>query len=68
MSLKHKYIVKLLDFGNDGYVTTQSGRKIENLVYLELEYVPKSGLDLLGIGEVRAKKYFIQLLEALKYL
>ena len=37
--LKHGNIVNILGYGSDGKVEKPSGRKIENLVYILLEYV-----------------------------
>ena len=37
--LNHQNIVNILGWGSDGTVLKPSGRKIENLVYIILEYV-----------------------------
>jgi len=33
-------IVKLLDYGSEGKIEKRSGRIIENMVYILLEYIP----------------------------
>ena len=37
--LKHDNIVNILGYGSDGTVKKPSGREINNLVYILLEYV-----------------------------
>lgn len=37
--LEHKNITKIIDYGSDGVVVKASGKKIDNLVYLALEYI-----------------------------
>jgi len=37
--LKHKNITKIIDYGSDGVVLKASGKRIENLVYIMLEYI-----------------------------
>lgn len=37
--IKHKNIVNILGYGSDGLVKKKSGREVQNLVYIILEYV-----------------------------
>jgi len=37
--LNHGNIINIIGWGSDGTVVKPSGRKIENLVYIQLEYV-----------------------------
>lgn len=39
--LKHDKIIKLHASGLDGKIKTQTGKTIENVVYLVMEYVPQ---------------------------
>ena len=38
-SLNHKNVIRIVDFGSDGYVKKPSGKEIKGLVYIILEYV-----------------------------
>lgn len=42
-NIKHKGIVDMLEFGDNGLVVKPSTRRIENLVYIIMEYI-KGGL------------------------
>merc|ERR1712195_430665 len=42
--LKHDYIVNIEGWGSDGKVIKPSGREINNLVYILLEYIPGKGV------------------------
>ena len=61
--MNHKNIVGILGYGSDGHVKKPSGREINNLVYIILEYV-NGGLlfdvcqSLGGMGEEDAKFFF----------
>ena len=46
--LNSKRVVKLLGYGSEGTVVKRSGRKIENLVFILLEYAPHILYDLNG--------------------
>jgi len=37
--LEHKNITKIIDYGSDGVVVKASGKRIENLVFIALEYI-----------------------------
>jgi len=37
--LEHKNITKIIDYGSEGVVVKASGKRIENLVYIMLEYI-----------------------------
>jgi len=37
--LDHKNITRIVDYGSDGVVVKASGKKIDNLVYIALEYI-----------------------------
>jgi len=62
-----------LGYGSDGHVKKPSGREINNLVYIILEYV-NGGLlfdvcqSLGGMGEEDAKFFFSQLCDVLSYM
>lgn len=43
-NLDHHGIVKLIDHGTDGRVVKPSGRVLENLVYIVMEYVTGESL------------------------
>jgi len=71
-NLNQKNIVNLLGYGEDGKVVKQSGRVIQNLIYVEMEYVPGLLFDMCqslnAMGEDVG--YFLgkQLLDALEYM
>lgn len=58
--LSHENINQIIDYGNDGVVKKPSGRTIENLIYIILEYV-SGGIfyDIIetfeGLGENRSR-------------
>jgi len=71
--LKHKNITKLIGYGTEGSIVKPSGRKIDNLVYIMMEYV--SGGDfyetvnkLAGMGEESGRYFMNQLVDMLSYL
>ena len=71
--LKHDKIIKLHSSGLDGKIKTQSGKTIENVVYLVMEYVPQGILfdvcqSLGGLGEDVGRFFFAQILEYMKYM
>jgi serine/threonine protein kinase len=71
--LKHNYIVNIQGWGSDGNVIKPSGRKIENLVYILLEYIPGGLLfdvcqSLGGMGEENGKYFLSQMLDVLEYM
>ena len=72
-NLKHDGIVGLEGYGDSGEVVKPSGRIINNLVYVTMEYVP-SGLlfDLCqtmgAMGENAGRFFMTQLLDAIDYM
>ena len=71
--LKHDNIVNILGYGSDGTVLKPSGRKIENLVYILLEYVTGGLLfDLCqsmgGMGEEYGRFFLSQMIEVVGYM
>ena len=74
---QHSNIIKLLDYGDNGQVYKPSGRTVEGLVYIVLEYV-EGGLLLFdlcqqiggpsGFGEAAARFLFSQLLDAMEHM
>jgi hypothetical protein len=38
-NLEHKGIVRLIDYGDNGYCVKPSGRKISNIVYIIMEFI-----------------------------
>merc|ERR1711939_33855 len=71
--LKHGNIVNILGYGSDGTVLKPSGRKIENLVYILLEYVSGGLLfDLCqtmgGMGEDYGRFFLNQIIEVVGYM
>jgi serine/threonine protein kinase len=61
--LKHANINRFIDYGSDGEIVKPSGRKIPNLIYIILDYVP-GGIfyDLCqaagGVGEQGGRFFF----------
>lgn len=71
--LNHPNIVNILGWGSDGTVVKPSGRKIENLVYILLEYVTGGLLfdvcqTLGGMGEDGGRYFLGQMIEVLTYM
>ena len=71
--LKHKNIVKMIDYGTDGVIIKPSGRKIDNLVYIMLEYVTGGDFyetvqNLNGMGEKGGRFFMNQLVDFLAYM
>lgn len=71
--LKHQYIVNICGWGSDGKVVKPSGREINNLVYIMLEYIPGGLLfdvcqTLGGMGEQHGKYFLSQMLDVLEYM
>lgn len=72
-NLQHEGIIKLLDFGDAGTVLKPSGRVINNLVYIVLEYV-EGGLlfdlcQMMGpMGEEAGRVFIHQLIDSLEYM
>lgn len=71
--LKHSNIVNIVGYGSDGTVLKPSGRKIENLVYILLEYVTGGLLfDLCqsmgGMGEEYGRFFLSQMIEVVGYM
>jgi len=71
--LNHNNIIKILGWGSDGKVVKPSGRVIENLVYIILEYVSGGLLfdvcqTLGGMGEDGGRFFLTQMLDVLDYM
>lgn len=71
--LKHNNIVSIIGYGSDGTIVKPSGRKIEKLVYILLEYVSGGLLfDLCqsmgGMGEEYGRYFLSQMIEVLGYM
>ena len=71
--LKHKNIVNILGYGDQGRVVTRSGRKEKYHVFIEMEYVQGPVLfDLCknngGMGEDAGRFFLNQLLDGLEYM
>jgi serine/threonine protein kinase len=71
--LNHGNIVNILGWGSDGTVLKPSGRKIENLVFILLEYVTGGLLfdvcqTLGGMGEDGGRYFLSQMLDVLEYM
>ena len=73
LKLKHPNIVQIYEYGDQGVIEKPSGRRIENLVYIVLEFVSGGLLfDLCqtvgGLGEDAARFFFKQLLVSVDYM
>ena len=71
--MKHQNIVNILGYGSDGHVKKPSGREINNLVYILLEYVPGGLLfDLCqtvgAMGEDGGRYFMRQMIDVLGYM
>lgn len=72
-NLNHCGIIRMMDFGDAGQVVKPSGRIINNLVFIVMEYVPGELLfnlcqDMGAMGEEAGRFFFLQLLDALEYM
>lgn len=71
--LKHQNIINIIGWGSDGHVVKPSGREINNLVYILLEYVTGGLLfdvcqTLGGMGESGGRYFLTQMLDVLEYM
>ncbi len=72
-TLKHPNIIKILEFGDNGWVLKPSGKQLHGLVYIVLELV-QGGLlfDVCqlvgGLGEEGGRYFFKQMLNAIDYM
>jgi len=71
--LNHNNIVNIIGWGSTGVVIKPSGRKIENLVFILLEYVTGGLLfdvcqTLGGMGEDGGRFFLTQMLDVLDYM
>lgn len=71
--LNHKGIVKCIETGESGVVLKPSGNKVQNLVYLLMEYVPCGTLFNLcekngPMGENIGRFFLHQIVDILKYM
>ena len=73
LDLDHPRIYKVISYGTDGVITKPSGRQIQNLVYIIVDYVPGGLLfdvcKLAGAMGEDAGRYFMnQITDVLSYL
>lgn len=71
--LRHQNIVKIYGFGSDGYMTKPSGRVVENIVFIILEYVSGGLLfdvcqSVGSMGEDAGRFFFMQIVDFLQYI
>ena len=71
--LKHENIINIVGWGSDGNVKKPSGREIQNLVYILLEYVSGGLLfdvcqTIGGMGENGGRYFLSQMLDVLQYM
>jgi len=68
--MNHKNIVRLIDYGTDGEIIKPSGRQIQNIVYIMMEYI-SGGLmfnlcqNLGGMGEDVGRFFCRQLIRVM---
>ncbi len=72
-TLKHPNIVKILEYGDNGMVVKPSGRTLDKLVYIVLEFVSGGLLfDLCqllgGLGEDGGRFFFKQMINSIEYM
>jgi serine/threonine protein kinase len=72
-NLDHAGIIRMIDYGDAGQVLKPSGRVIENLVFIVMEYVSGGLLfDLCqtmgAMGEDAGRFFLMQLVEAIEYM
>ena len=72
-NMNHSNVVAMLGYGDSGEVVKPSGRHINNLVYIMMEYVPGGLLfDLCqtmgAMGENGGRFFIFQLLDAVDYM
>ena len=71
--LRHENIINIVGWGSDGNVKKPSGREINNLVYILLEYVSGGLLfdvcqTIGGMGENGGRYFLSQMLDVLQYM
>lgn len=70
--LRHANINKLLGYGSAGKIQKISGREVNGLIYMLLEYTPKMFYDICDqhgpMGENAGRMFMKQILDAMKYL
>ena len=72
-TLKHPNIIKIIEYGDKGHVLKPSGRQLEGLVYIVLEFVSGGLLfDICqlcgGLGENAGRYFFKQMINAIEYM
>ena len=71
--MNHKHIVSMIDYGSDGEIIKPSGRHIDGIVYIMMEYV-SGGLmfnlcqNLGGMGEDAGRFFCRQLIRVMDYM
>jgi len=71
--LDHKNIVRVHSCGEDGIIKKASGKTIDGLFYLVMDYVPEGLMyDIIehfeGVGEMVGRFFLKQLLDSMEYL
>ena len=71
--LKHPNVINIIGYGSDGQVKKPSGRELNNLVYIVLEYIAGGLLfdfcqAVGGAGEDGGRFFMAQMLDVLKYM
>jgi serine/threonine protein kinase len=72
-AMKHKHVVQIEGYGDDGVVIKQSGRMIKNIVYILMEYICGGILfDVCQthgrLGEDIGRYFFNQILDVMEYM
>jgi MAP/microtubule affinity-regulating kinase len=72
-TLKHPNIIKIIEYGDNGWVLKPSGRQLNGLVYIVLEFISGGLLfDLCqllgGLGEDGGRFFFKQMVGAIEYM
>lgn len=72
-NMDHPHVIRLISYGDDGQVLKPSGRIIERLVYLIMEFVPGGLLfdfcsKFGGLGEDVGRFFVHQLLDAVDHM
>lgn len=72
-TLRHRNIVGIFDFGDDGRIVKASGRVKELVVYIVMEYVAGGLLfeicqDLGKLGENSARAFFKEIITAIEFM
>ena len=71
--MTHKHVVRVHDCGKKGKIKKPVGKPLDELYYLVMDYVPEGILyDVVehfdGVGEVVARYFMKQIIEAMQYI